>query len=79
MARVSASEIDDIAWQFLGSPFTCDDYRDCPLESRLDAYLRRHDRRDVLNDGAAYDELVGRVMANISRARRDGLLQPPRA
>ncbi len=73
----SAEEIDDLAWQFLCSPFTRRDYWDWPLESRLDAYLRHHHRRDVLNNGAAYDELVERVMANIPRARRDGILQPP--
>jgi hypothetical protein len=73
----SAKELDDIAWLFLCSPFTKRDHWDWSLESRLDAYLRHHERRDLLNDGAAYDALVERVMANIPRARRDGVLQPP--
>ena len=73
----SAEEIDELAWQFLCSPFTRRDYWDWPLESRLDAYLRHDQRRDILNNGAAYSALVERVMANIPRARRDGVLQPP--
>ncbi len=78
MAEVcSAEEIDDIAWRFLCSPFTKRDYWDWSLENRLDAYLRQHQRRDILNNGAAYSALVERVMANIPRARRDGVLQPP--
>ena len=74
----SAEEIDDIAWRFLCSPFTKRDYWDWSLEARLDAYLRHHHRRDILNNGAAYGALIDRVMANIPRARRDGVLQPPR-
>lgn len=73
----SAEEIDELAWQFLCSPFTRRDYWDWPLESRLDAYLRHHQRGDIVNNGAVYSALVERVMANIPRARRDGVLQPP--
>ena len=73
----SAEEIDDIAWQFLCSPFTRRDYWDWPLESRVDAYLRQRHRRDILNNGGIYSALVDRVMANIPRARRDGVLQTP--
>lgn len=76
MQACSAEEIDDIAWRFLCSPFTKREYWDWPLESRLDAYLRHQHRPDVLNDGGAYRALVDRVMANIPRARRDGVLQP---
>jgi len=72
-------ELDIIAWQFLCSPFTKRDYWDWPLERRLDAYLRHHNRADILNDGAAYAVVVERVMANLGRARRDGVLAPPHA
>ena len=34
---------------------------------------------DILNDGAAYAVVVERVMANLGRARRDGVLAPPHA
>lgn len=75
MAKADAAdEIDGLAWQFLCSPFTRGDYWDWPLERRVDAYLRHLGREDVLNDGAAYDALVEAVMANIARARRDGVL-----
>lgn len=73
----TAEEIDGIAWQFLCSPFTRRDYWDWPLERRIDAYLRQLKRPDILNNGAAYGALIDRVMANFSRARRDGVLDPP--
>lgn len=76
-AACSAERIDEIAWEFLCSPFIRRDYWDWPLERRLDAFLRHHERRDILKSGAAYGELVERVMANIPRARRDGVLQQP--
>lgn len=70
-------ELDSIAWEFLCSPFTGRNYWDWSLERRLDAYLRHHDLERVLNDGAAYAIVVDRVMANLGRARRDGVLAPP--
>ena len=73
----TAEEIDGIAWQFLCSPFTRRDYWDWPLERRIDAYLRQLKRPDILNNGAIYGTLIERVMANIRRARRDGVLDPP--
>ena len=72
-------ELDTIAWRFLCSPFVKRDYWDWPLERRLDAYLRHHNLEDILNDGAAYAVVVERVMANLGRARRDGVLAPPHA
>ena len=73
----TAWEIDGIAWQFLCSPFTRRDYWDWPLERRIDAYLRQLKRLDILNDGSAHRALTERVMANLARARRDGVLDPP--
>ncbi len=73
----ATEEIDRLAWQFLCSPFTRRDYWDLPLDRRIDAYLRHLQRLDVLNNGAAYNTLIERVMANIPRARRDGLLDAP--
>lgn len=72
-------EFDTIAWDFLCSPYTGRDYWDWPLERRLDAYLRHHQRYDVLNDGAVYSAVVELVMANMGRARRDGVFAPPHA
>ena len=73
---VAAEEIDTIAWQFLCSPYTRRDYWDWSLERRIDAYLRNLRRSDILNNGAAYNAVLERVMANISRARRDAVLPP---
>ena len=79
MAKTDAAEeIDGIAWKFLCSHFTRRDYVDWPLERRIDAFLRHLKRPDILNDGAAYSTLIDRVMANFPRARRDGVLDPPR-
>lgn len=73
----AAEEIDGIAWMFLCSAFTGRDYWDWTLERRIDAFLRRQ-CLDILNDGAAYSTLIDRVMAHFPRARRDGVLDPPR-
>lgn len=73
-----AEEIDGIAWKFLCSSFTRRDYWDWSLEHRIDAFLRQLKRLDILNDGAAYGALIDRVMANFPKARRSGVLDPPR-
>ncbi len=75
--ETDARELDAIAWEFLCSPYTGRTYWDWPLERRLDSYLRHQDRDDILNSGAAYATVVDRVMANLGRARRDGVLAPP--
>ncbi|TGD89170.1 hypothetical protein BayCH28_07355 [Mycolicibacterium sp. CH28] len=72
-------EFDTIAWQFLCSQYIGRTYWDWPLERRLDAFLRHQGREDILKDGAAYATVVDRVMANLGRARRDGVLSPPHA
>ena len=75
---VAVEQIDAIAWQFLCSAYTGRDYWDWPLERRIDAFLRHHNRPDILNNGAAYSAMLERVMANFPRARRDGMLERPR-
>jgi hypothetical protein len=70
-------ELDTIAWAFLCSPYTGPIYWDWSLERRLDTYLRHQDRDDILNSGAAYATVLSRVMANLRRARRDGVLSLP--
>ncbi|BBY63436.1 hypothetical protein [Mycolicibacterium helvum] len=75
--QIVERELEAIAWEFLCSPYTGRTYWDWPLERRLDAYLRHHGRDDILNNGAAYATVVDRVMANLGRARRDGVLSSP--
>ncbi|NTY61138.1 hypothetical protein [Mycolicibacterium sphagni] len=70
-------ELDALAWEFLCSPYTGRNYWDWSLDRRLDAYLRHQDRGDILKSGAAYATVLDRVMANLGRARRDGVLSPP--
>jgi hypothetical protein len=70
-------KLDAIAWKFFGSEFTGHIYADWTVDRRLDAYLRHHGLIDIINDGAAYNALLERVMANIGRALRDGVLAAP--
>ncbi|MCV7178750.1 hypothetical protein [Mycolicibacterium sphagni] len=77
MTHAGPVELDTIAWEFLCSPYTGSTYGDWSLERRLDTYLRHQDREDILNSGAAYATLLDRVLANLQRARRDGVLSPP--
>jgi hypothetical protein len=43
-------------------------------DRRVNAYLMHHRLMHVANDGAACDALLHRVMANIGRALRRGVL-----
>ena len=72
--ELTTSQLDDIAWDFLGSEFAEHIYADWPMDRRVDAFLRHEGRDDLVNDGAAYDALLQRVMANIGRALRQGRL-----
>lgn len=72
--KLRKRDLDAIAWKFLGSEFSGKVYADWPIDRRVDAYLRHHELTNIVNDGGAYNVLLERVMANIGRARRDGLL-----
>jgi hypothetical protein len=71
------AELDAVAWTFLASKFTADDYAGWPLERRVEAYLRRYGPKSFLDQGSTYNALVERVMANVGRALRTGLLTSP--
>ena len=71
-------ELDAIAWGFLRSEFTEPIYADWPLDRRIDAYLVHHGLMDGVDDGFAYQALLERVMANVGRAVRTGVVGPPR-
>src|SRR5258708_4176209 len=68
------SRLDAIAWKFLSSEFAGELYANWPIDRRVNAYLMHHQLMHVANDGAAYDALLHRVMANIGRALRHGVL-----
>ena len=72
--ELTTSQLDGIAWDFLGSEFAEQIHADWPIEGRVDAFLRHEGRDDLVKDGAAYEALLQRVMANIGRALRQGRL-----
>jgi hypothetical protein len=69
-------DLDAIALAFLASEFTDSHYANWPIFRRVDAYLRRCSLGALADDGATYEALVQRIMANIGRARRSGMLRP---
>lgn len=68
------SELDAIAWRFLGSQFAELIYADWPIDRRLEAYLAHHDMAHVSNDGDAYNAVLQHVLTNIGPALRAGVL-----
>jgi hypothetical protein len=67
-------ELDSIAWNFLGSKFAGRIYANWSIERRVDAYLLHLGMADVVSDGSVYNALLERVMANVGRALRKGML-----
>jgi uncharacterized protein YqjF (DUF2071 family) len=67
-------DLDTIAWGVLGSEFTGHSYASWPIDRRIDAYLLHHGPTEAIVDGSAYNALLERVMANIGRALRTGVL-----
>jgi len=72
--ELTEQDLDAIAWKFLGSEFTGELYANWPIDRRVNGYLVHHRLMHVANDGAACDALLHRVMANIGRALRHGVL-----
>ena len=75
--ELTREDLDPIAWRFLRSEFTEQIYADWPIDRRIDAYLLHYGPTELINDGSAYNALLERVMANIGRAVRTGVLPPP--
>jgi hypothetical protein len=67
-------ELDNMAWNFLGSKFAGKIYANWSVDRRVDAYLLYLGMANVVNDGTLYNALLERVMANIGRALRTGIL-----
>ena len=75
--ELSTQQLEELAWEFLGSEFTTEVHIDWPIDRCVHAYLLHHGLIDVANDGAASSALLDRVMANIAPAIRSGILTPP--
>lgn len=75
--ELTRDELDLIAWRFLRSEFTEQIYADWPIDRRIDAFLLHYGPTELINDGSAYNALLERVMANIGRAVRNGVLPSP--
>ncbi|OCB49752.1 hypothetical protein [Mycolicibacterium porcinum] len=73
-AGVTGHQIEAIAWGFLRSEFTQQNYAIWPIDRRIDAYLLRRGLQSIINDGSTFDRLMERVMANMGRALRAGSL-----
>ena len=76
--RLTEPQMEAIAWGFLRSEFTQQIYASWPMDRRIDAYLHHHGLDQIIDDGSAFDRLTQRVMANLGRAVRTGLLGPPK-
>ena len=75
--ELSTQDLEELAWEFLGSEFTTEVHIDWPIDRCVHAYLLHHRLIDVANDGAASSALLDRVMANIAPAIRSGILTSP--
>nr|WP_240355478.1 hypothetical protein [Mycobacterium bourgelatii] len=67
-------DVDEIADEFLSSPYADSRYIDWTLDRRLEGFLRRHGLACLVEDGDAYDLVLDRVMVRIGAAscRRSG-------
>ena len=72
---MTTGQLEAYAWGFLRSDFTNEIYAIWPIDRRVDAYLHRQGRGDLVNDGDAYDALLGCVLEHIGDAVRRAL--PP--
>jgi hypothetical protein len=72
------SELDTMAWEFLGSQYAGARFAEWPIDRRLDAYLLHRGLTNVAENGTLCAALLDRVMANIAAARDSGMF-PPRA
>jgi hypothetical protein len=71
-----ASELDAMAWEFLGSQYAGPSFTEWPIDQRLHAYLLHRGLTSIADDGTLCAALLDRVMANIAAARHNGTLPP---
>lgn len=70
------SELDSMAWEFLGSQYAGARFAEWPIDRRLHAYLLHRGLTHIADDGSLCAQLLDRVMANIAAARDNGTLPP---
>jgi hypothetical protein len=68
------TELEAMAWGFLGSPYASNRFAEWPIDRRLHAYLRHQGLSDLADDGTRCAALMDRVMANIASALDSGTL-----
>ncbi|BBZ73975.1 hypothetical protein [Mycobacterium paraseoulense] len=64
------SDVDELAYTFLHSPYAGDTYVDWCLDRRLEGFLRNRGLVRLVEDGDAYDLILNRVMIYIGELRR---------
>jgi len=74
MATHAHRDLEAVAWDFLSSEFAGSKYVNWSLDRRVDTYLRRCGKQELLNAGTAFDDLIDHVMANFARALQSGVL-----
>jgi hypothetical protein len=69
------TELEEMAWGFLGSTYASKRFVEWPIDRRLHAYLRHQGLSSVADDGTRCAALLDRVMANIGPALDSGTLR----
>jgi hypothetical protein len=70
------TELDAMAWEFLGSVYSSEQYAGWPIDRRLDSYLRHRGLSNVADDGMISAMLLDRVLVYIASALDRGSLRP---
>lgn len=67
---MSDPNLDTMAWEFLDSQYAGVPFTGWPIDSRLDAYLRRRGLTQIADDGTLFVSLLEQVMTNIALKRQ---------
>ena len=70
------AQLDAVAWEFLGSPYSSERFAGWSIDRRLRAYLRHRGLSSVADDETICATLLDRVLAYIASALDHGALRP---
>jgi hypothetical protein len=70
------AELDAVAWEFLGSPYSSERFAGWSIDRRLRAYLRHRGLSSAADDETICAALLDRVLAYIASALDRGALRP---